>query len=209
MQDKILCMYSGGLDSAGALWELLTNPKYNEYIILVHHINIINHERRVHAEKTAVDETLKLFRELTKKQFYYSNSTIDFSCLPYPSNLPFDTDIYGFIGSNLATIDRTIKFLASGSTKSDKENIVENTIFNQRRDAIMGALYVGRNFDKQFEMLYPVEHLTKQQIYETLPKPIVDKTWSCRRPQYLNEKIQECGTCHSCIQLSKIKTLIR
>ena len=205
MQHKILCMYSGGLDSAGALWELLTNPKYNEYTILVHHINIINHERRVHAEKVAVDETLALFKTLCKKTFYYSNSTIDFSCLPYPSNLPFDTDIYGFIGGNLAIIDRSIKFLASGSTKNDKEKVVENAIFNKRRDAIMDALYLGRTFDKQFGMLYPVEHLTKQEIYEMLPKEISSKTWSCRRPQYLNNKIQECGICHSCIELSKFK----
>ena len=99
------------------------------------------------------------------------------------------------------------KFLASGSTKSDNEDSNNNAIFIQRRNAIMEALYVGRKFDKQFQMLYPVEHLTKQQIYQMLPESISDKTWSCRRPQYVNNKARECGKCPSCLILNQIKKI--
>lgn len=205
MQEKILCMYSGGLDSAGALWELLTNSKYACYTILVHHIHIINHERRTHAEKAAVDATIALFRKLTSTPFFFSSSAIDFSCLPFPSGLPFDTDIYGFIGGNLAIIDKTIKYIASGSTGNDKKDIANNTNLNKRRDAIIDALYVGRSFNRQFEMLYPVEHLSKQQIYIMLPEQIRNNTWSCRRPQYINGKVFSCGKCHSCLSLQQIK----
>ena len=206
MQEKILCMYSGGLDSAGALWELLTNPKYADYTILVHHIHILNHERRAYAEKAAVEATLAQLRKLVKKPFFYSDSNIDFSCLPFPSNLPFDTDIYGFIGANLAIIDQTIKYIASGSTLSDSQDSINNTNFNLRRDAIMDALFVGRNFTRQFEMLYPVKHLSKQQIYQMLPRDIVDKTWSCRRPQYINSTAQICGKCHACLAILQFRT---
>lgn len=205
---KILCMYSGGLDSAGALWQLITSPKYAEYDILVHHVHITNHENRTYAEKEAVDKTLQIFRKYTKQALHYSTTAINFSCLPYPSNLPFDTDVYAFVAANLCCIDTNIKLVATGSTKSDaKETSMQD--LDKRRNAVFNAVFVARPFMADCQIIYPVENFTKQEIFEFLPAEIRDLTWSCRRPQYLkggngNVIIQKCNACPSCIALAQI-----
>jgi 7-cyano-7-deazaguanine synthase in queuosine biosynthesis len=204
MANKILMMYSGGLDSAGALWELISNPSYHEYTILVHHIHILNHENRALAEKIAVDKTLALFQQHTSKRLYFSTTTIDFRCLPFPSDIPFDTDIYGFVAGNLTRIDQSIRYIASGSTADDAINQEANQSFDTRRDAIIQALYLGTGKTPQCTMLYPVSHLSKAEIYAQLPAAIRAHTWSCRRPNYVAETAQPCGQCHSCQTLAKL-----
>ena len=49
----ILCMWSGGIDSTGLLYSLLTQPEYNDYERQVHHISLINVEGRSGAELKA------------------------------------------------------------------------------------------------------------------------------------------------------------
>ena len=60
---KILCLYSGGLDSAGALWKIINDESYSNHQILIHHVHIVNATGRYFAEKQAVEQTIPLFRK--------------------------------------------------------------------------------------------------------------------------------------------------
>jgi 7-cyano-7-deazaguanine synthase in queuosine biosynthesis len=52
---NILLMFSGGLDSTGALWQLLQNK---ENIVHLHHLYLVNKEKRAEAEQRAVKNIL-------------------------------------------------------------------------------------------------------------------------------------------------------
>ena len=48
-QQIILAMYSGGLDSLGMVYRLLTDPEYTDYAVHIHHVHNRNVEDRVRA----------------------------------------------------------------------------------------------------------------------------------------------------------------
>jgi tRNA(Ile)-lysidine synthase TilS/MesJ len=60
----ILCMFSGGVDSTGALFRLLTHRDYRSFSIHVHHIHLLNIERRALAEKQACQGILQVFKDM-------------------------------------------------------------------------------------------------------------------------------------------------
>lgn len=115
---KILCMYSGGLDSAGALWQLIHDQRYSEYEILVHHVQLLNITNRYYAERQAVDKTIPLFRSLTGRKLYLSSTILDFAFMA--PKVPVDADGYGFVAANLANIDLNIAYIAIGRTADDE-----------------------------------------------------------------------------------------
>lgn len=209
MKLKILCMYSGGLDSAGALWRILTDECYNNYDIHVHHIHNINHENRAHIEDIVVKNTLPLFSQYSGRKFTFSQNWIDFSCLPYPSNIPFDTDIFAFVSGSIVSIDTSFEYVAIGRTKDDVVNGGEHTA-NQIKRAKETFDLVKRSINKESNAKYilPVENLTKKEIWDLLPKDIREMTWSCRRPVY--KKVQDemqilpCQKCASCVSRNSI-----
>jgi hypothetical protein len=204
---KILCMYSGGLDSCGALWELLTNEQYANDTILVHHVNILNHENRFYPEKIAVEKTLAAIKNQVTRPFYYSESTIDFQFLPIPSDIPYDGDCYAFIAGNLAVIDPAIGLIATGSTLTD-ENDDGGAVrrMGERRQAVFDTLFMHREREKRCQIFYPVGTMTKAQIWAMLPDDVRQHTWSCRRPVFHQKTesgmvIEACRQCATCLEI--------
>ena len=68
-------MFSGGLDSLGMVYKLLTEEQYQEYDIHIHHVHNRNVENRHRAEAIAVNIALKELKTLGFK-FAYSESEI-------------------------------------------------------------------------------------------------------------------------------------
>lgn len=106
---KILCLYSGGLDSAGALWQLIHDPNYIEYEILIHHVHLINATKRYNAEKQAVDKSIPIFRKYTNRKLYFSSTIMDFAFMA--PKVPMDADVYGFVAANLANILKVLPLI--------------------------------------------------------------------------------------------------
>ena len=71
----ILAMYSGGLDSLGMIYKLLTDPVYTDYDLHIHHVHNKNKEKRHYAEAITVDMALKELKNLGFT-FTYSESEI-------------------------------------------------------------------------------------------------------------------------------------
>ena len=184
-------MYSGGLDSLGMVYKLLTEDEYKEYDIHIHHVHNKNVENRHKAEAIAVDIALKELKALGFK-FEYSESEI--GTQPFGRSFMYDTDSMNFFAGYVASLNPSITKVAMGMQANDVNETLE-----ERRIR-------GNNILKAFtsaEKIYPVMNITKREIYDMLPETLRDKFWSCRRPQYSEKNIAPCGRCDTCIKLKQ------
>lgn len=203
---NILLMFSGGLDSTGALWNLLQDPKNKLHL---HHLHLVNPTKRMEAEKLAVQNIVSYISK-TFKNIKYSESYHEYMSYSYLSrvlganhiilnqNLISDSDMYNFIAGTICWCLPHIKKVAVGRTKSDEnpEVIDRATRGNKLLEL----------FAPNVEKIYPVGHLSKKEIYNILPQELRDMTWSCRTPIYIDDKtFKKCKKCKTCLELSKIR----
>lgn len=201
-----LLMFSGGLDSTGALWQLLQNPEHKLHI---HHLYLLNKQRRAEAEQRSVQNILAYVSKFYK--FKYSESYHEYPVYSYietinieteevkvSQNFIPDSDIYNFIAGTICLSLPTLKKVAIGRTLSDSgSGIDERTI---RANKLLEL------FAPNVHKIYPVGHLTKTEIYNILPEEIRNMTWSCRNPITVDENtFKECGKCRTCVELNQIK----
>lgn len=195
---KILCMFSGGLDSIGMLYKLLTEDEYANYIIHVHHINMINIENRSEAEKIAVDNCCDWFKKNGKK-FIYTENTIDF--LFMKNNFPFDVDVIYFVAGQIISISLdTYEYITIGQTKTDLTHVHGIQGINLPRSKKLLDIMLAY-YDKDIKRIFPVIDYTKKEIYDFLPEDLKNMGWSCRTPQKINDIFIKCGRCKSCKEL--------
>jgi 7-cyano-7-deazaguanine synthase in queuosine biosynthesis len=203
-ESDTLLMFSGGLDSTGALWSLLKNTKYNLHI---HHLHLINKENRAAVEKQAVINILSYISKghanIKYSESYHQYPTYSYlnkmnDGLAIHENFMFDSDIYNFIAGNICMCLPNIKRVAIGRTLSD-----DNPVIRERATRGNELLKL---FAPDVEKIYPVEHLSKAEIYNMLPEDLRNLTWSCRTPIFLDKNtVEECGECATCLDIKKIK----
>jgi 7-cyano-7-deazaguanine synthase in queuosine biosynthesis len=186
---NVLLMFSGGLDSTAALLTLLQDK---ENIVHLHHLRLVNQENRIKAEDIAVDIIVEHISKI--KPITYSESYHEYPS--YNNSFIWDSDLYNFIAGTICMSLPNIKSVAIGRTKTDY-GIEERSI---RGTSILKLL--APNVEK----IYPVGHLTKAEIYNTIPEELRNMTWSCRTPiKISNGMFKECGKCKTCLEISKIK----
>jgi 7-cyano-7-deazaguanine synthase in queuosine biosynthesis len=49
-----------------------------------------------------------------------------------------------------------------------------------------------------------VYHATKRELAATLPRELLEMTWSCRRPVRAAEGFRPCGSCKACLARAEI-----
>jgi 7-cyano-7-deazaguanine synthase in queuosine biosynthesis len=188
-QPIILAMYSGGLDSLGMIYKLLTDPEYKAYKLHIHHIHHRNVENRDRAEAVAVNLATK---ELKRLGFDFDYSESEIGTQPYGVNFLFDTDSINFFAGYVALANPEIKLVAMGMQSNDANQRLEerrvraNKIFTAFTDA---------------KKIFPVLEMTKREIYDSLPDTLRNLFWSCRRPVYTEKNIAPCGKCDTCVKL--------
>ena len=183
-------MYSGGLDSLGMVYKLLTAPEYKDYVLHVHHVHNRNIEHRDRAEAVAVELAFKELERLGYS-FIYSESQI--ASQPYNGKFMYDTDSMNFFAGYICSVNPNIKYVAMGMNANDS-----NHSLNERRvraDAILAAF-------TSVTKIYPVLDMSKREIYDGLPESLRNMFWSCRTPVYNETSIQPCGHCKTCKQLA-------
>jgi len=188
-QPTILAMYSGGLDSLGMIYKLLTDPEYRDYKLHIHHIHNRNVENRAQAEKIAVDMALK---ELRRLGFTFDYSESEIGTQPYGNKFLFDSDTLNFFAGYICSANPNIVRVALGMQANDHNLALEDR--RKRADKILAAFTdVGK--------IYPVMAMTKREIYDSLPETLCNIFWSCRRPTYNEKNIAPCGRCDTCVKL--------
>jgi len=197
----ILCMYSGGIDSTGVLHQLMTNEKYSDHPLIVHHIHIWNRENRAKAEAMAVNAVLAYYQKNVERKFLVTEST--FSTLGFAalrsSRFPFDMDVCAFFAGNICAARKDIAFVAMGRTKTDVESGGDNFALRMKRAQAIFKSVLLLEERKLPEYIFPVVDFTKKEIWEFLPEHVRNNTWWCRRPVYQEGKRpQPCGKCITC-----------
>ena len=190
-QQVILAMYSGGLDSLGMVYKLLTEEEYKDYAVHVHHVHNKNAENRWRAEQIAVDIATKELKTLGFK-FAYSESEI--GTLPFGDKFMFDTDSMNFFAGYVCSVNSNIVKVAMGMQANDANQRLEERRI--RGNKILQAFTTA-------EKIYPVMNMTKREIYDMLPESLRNMFWSCRRPQYSEKNIAPCGRCDTCLTLKE------
>jgi len=188
-QQTILAMYSGGLDSLGMTYKLLTDPEYQDYRLHIHHVHNRNVENRAQAEKIAVDMALK---ELRRLGFTFDYSESEIGTQPYGNKFLFDSDTLNFFAGYICSANPDIVRVALGMQTNDYNLALEDR--RKRADKILAAF-------TDVKKIYPVMDMTKREIYDSLPESLRNIFWSCRRPVYNEKNIAPCGRCDTCVKL--------
>lgn len=188
-QQTILAMYSGGLDSLGMIYKLLTDPEYKDYGLHIHHVHNRNVENRDQAEGIVVPMVLK---ELERLGFDFVYSASEISSQPYGMNFLYDSDTINFFAGYICSANLDIVYVAMGMNANDTNHALE--LRRKRADKILAAF-------TPVEKIYPVLDMTKREIYDSLPESLRNMFWSCRRPVYAEKNIAPCGRCDTCVKL--------
>ena len=189
MEQQILAMYSGGLDSLGMIYKLLTDPEYKDYALHIHHVHNRNVENRDRAEGIVVPMVLK---ELKRLGFTFDYSESEIGSQPYGLNFLYDSDTMNFFAGYICSANPNIVKVAMGMQANDGNHSLEER--RKRADKILAAFTdVGK--------IYPVLNMTKREIYNSLPDTLKNMFWSCRRPVYTEKNIAPCLKCDTCVKL--------
>ena len=184
-------MYSGGLDSLGMVYKLLTDPAYKDYKVHIHHIHNKNVERRDRAEALVVELVLK---ELKRLGFEFAYSESEIASQPYNGQFMFDSDTINFFAGYICSVNPNIVNVALGMQANDANQSLEDR--RKRADKILAAF-------TDVKKIYPVMDMSKREIHDTLPTTLKRMFWSCRRPVYTEKNIAPCGKCDTCVKLKE------
>lgn len=203
MKDKLLIMYSGGLDCVGVTYLLLTDERYKDkYEVHLHHMHLINQERRAGAEKIAVEKTVNWFVDngyvlsLTESAHDYSFMTGSFI---------WDMDIVYFMAGAITTASKKFKYCTIGSTATDVASNRNNRVGRMRRaELIFGSMWI-LDLKRTPQWIYPGREYTKEQLWNMMPQELRESTWSCRTPKNVNGELVSCGICPTCKEIKKFK----
>ena len=199
----ILCMFSGGLDSTGVVYELLTNEKYKDYNIHIHSMTLNNCEGRGGAEYMATLKIKKWFQN-NCREFEFTRSTHEYIFMK--DSFIWDADYVYFMASQITRCSsRKYTHQAIGATKTDIDNPRDNqTVRFERARAIRDAVYYGSHKTVP-QTVYTVGDMTKKDIWDMLPEDLRTLTWSCRTPNR-DEKNNyiPCGKCITCKDIIEI-----
>jgi 7-cyano-7-deazaguanine synthase in queuosine biosynthesis len=188
-QQIILAMYSGGLDSLGMIYKLLTDPEYKEYRLHIHHIHNRNIENRDRAEGIVVPLVLK---ELKRLGFDFDYSESQIASHPYNGKFMYDSDTINFFAGYICSVNPNIVKVAMGMQANDGNHSLE--LRRDRADKILAAF-------TDVKKIYPVLDMTKREIQDSLPVTLKKMFWSCRHPVYTEKNIAPCGKCDTCHKL--------
>jgi 7-cyano-7-deazaguanine synthase in queuosine biosynthesis len=191
IKPTILAMYSGGLDSLGMIYKLLTDDQYKDYDIHIHHVHNKNIENRYRAEAIAVSLALK---ELTRLGFNFIYSESEIGTALFGTNFMYDSDSMNFFAGYVASVNLDIKKVAMGMQANDGNHALEER--RKRADKILEAF-------TPIEKIYPVLNMSKREIYDSLPESLRELFWSCRHPVYSEKNIAPCGKCDTCVKLQE------
>ncbi len=207
-RNAILCMLSGGIDSTGALHQLLSDADYANRDLLVHHIILQNRENRAQAELDAVSRILDYYqRHFPDRPFVYTESifnTMGFAPLQ-SMRFPFDMDVCAFMAANIAVADKNIREVAMGRTQTDLAGGGDLKLRMERAQRIFKSVY-SLERESPPNYIFPVVNFSKAQIWGMLPDELRKLTWYCRHPSYQADgKAISCGVCSTCKEVAAFR----
>lgn len=200
-----LVMFSGGIDSVYALARLL---RESDDVIIAHHLNLVNLERRHLAERDACRKLVSYLRR-TERDFKYSESTVDRRRL---SGFGMDDVTVAFEAGAVA---KSYAHAASGTidrwtTGTCLEEELEDMSAGEEGDSEqlghMLSCTAAAAFPVPPPRYFQLPIIPKRAQMDFMGKTLVELCWTCRQPVARDHGgFDECGTCKTCELMSLIR----
>ena len=188
-----LIQLSGGIDSTYVLYDwLISNP--ND-VILVHHIKLINHEKRSINEGISVKNILHWLKEKGLSNFMYIESKFDYGGI---KGIIKDVEVCNFFIGIILRAKRwsSIKSIYMPIYKT--ENVKRQIRANKIRRLVSNN--TGLKEKEGVEVIYPLLNQSKKSTIDAMPNELLQLCWYCR---YGGEK--PCENCMTCEEVNKYK----
>lgn len=189
---------SGGVDSTAALYKTLTENPNDNY--LVFRIDMVHGTsgHRTTREAMATEKILFWLEENGIRNFAFRELRIDYSQLGMTPPV-WDSEVVNFAASLVIQAKPEIYEFIEGAIKDDFD---ENG-FDERLNKIAKILYLhtGKT-EENLKIIFPVKDLGKYEVMKSIPKDLLELTWSCRYPKIVAP--WTFGSCHECPQCKVI-----
>tara|TARA_R100000008_G_C3534929_1_gene141423 strand:+ start:217 stop:825 length:609 start_codon:yes stop_codon:yes gene_type:complete len=201
MKDKTVVLWSGGVDSTGALYKIL--KEYDDEVV-AHHIHFVNRENRWEAEKKSIDKMIPWLKT-NIRDFEYSESTIKMDLNFIGWDIMHAMYIGGVVVANEKTKSPDYKKykLVLGDNSEDFNSYQWKTPIAQLLSVMTSLEHPQESQDIPY-IWQIMAKTSKQDIWNLLPTFLKENIWGCRRPIWDDEWV-ECGKCITCKDLGKIK----
>ena len=205
MKDKTVVLWSGGVDSTGALYKILKD--YDDDVV-AHHIHFMNYQNRWKAEKKSIDKMIPWLKR-NVRDFKYSESAIemdlefigwDIMHAMYIGGLVIESEKRKDLGRK--EIERYK--LVLGDNAEDFLSYQWKTPIAQLLAIITSLKHPQESQDIPY-LWQIMAKTSKQDIWDLLPDFLKENIWGCRRPERDDSKWVECGKCVTCGDLKKIR----
>lgn len=187
-----LLHFSGGQDSTYVAYKWL--KEHPDEILLLHHVNLKHEaENRLMVERTAVHNSLNYFKRIGLSNFIYLESSFDYGDLPRISIK--DIQIVALFTSVILktpqynTIDKLLLSWHKGEV--NREDIRKGYRVRKMLDAL--------EVDRPIEFVFPIEYMTRKEMFNDTPKELMKYMWSCRKPK----NGSHCSSCKTCRELKE------
>ena len=172
---SVLINLSGGLDS---LYILLNTLSTTSEKIVLHHCKIANLEGRRDVEYVSVLSILDELNLQYPERIKYIETSFD--CLK-TGYVIRDIEIIAFMNGiilrNPSYKDIT-KILVSANAHDESNDPTEVSIV--RRREILDIIGPNKNESRLLD--FPMLHMTKKEIIDSIPDTFLEKSWYCRKP---------------------------
>lgn len=194
--DKVVFMFTGGLDSTTQLYDLLehTDCKFH-----VHHVRLHNKENRDGVEHVASTLVVDWLKQRWSNIVY----TVSEYTTPFSGYFSYDIEVAAFHAAQVCYNVRP-KYVVFGMTQTDDEQ--PGPAFQARITQAENVFRAATsNLRYPVQLSYGYDQFTKSSCLN-LPEELRMLTWTCRTPKYTdNDTATRCGKCHSCKQLKYLK----
>jgi 7-cyano-7-deazaguanine synthase in queuosine biosynthesis len=198
----ILLMWSGGISSTALLIDLLTDSKYKDHDIIVHHVHLVDSRNKALAEALSCKSVIEYVQNKKKyRKFFFAESTLDtkFMIPPRYSRNVLELDAVAFMAANIAAGNPGIDKVVFGTTKTDIDENESYRPLLEKASKIFETSVQLLDHAPDLSLEYPYAELTMKQAYTLLPPPLRRKVVSCATPAYPSKStFKACGKCYKC-----------
>ena len=199
-KDKVVIMYSGGMDSVSLAWSLLEHTQHNVHI---HSIHLDNSEGRFKAEAQAIYQSINWLKD-HQREFEFSSCLYSYKA-KYPGGRDMALALFQ-AGRVISTMTDPVCAIFTGDYNMSKEESAEAY-------AVMSALFMNKHnkpvWAAPFDYMSKVPLERSLGVYYAMPAELRKMYWSCRRPNETPEGFLACGECHACKRQYMMKQHIR
>ena len=188
-KEKVIVMYSGGMDSVSLAWSLLEHTQHEVHI---HSVHLDNSEGRYKAEATAIQSSITWLRE-HQRPFEFSSCIYSYKA-KYPGGRDMSLALFQ-AGRVISTMAEPVAAVFTGDYNMSKEESAEAY-------SILSALFINKPTKPVWAA--PFDYMSKTPlerslgVYFAMPEELRKLYWSCRKPKETPVGFLTCGECHAC-----------